>query len=411
MRAGWTQVNRTLLLTLACSLVLAGCATPDNGNDNGGTTAQVSNEDALRLLTAAGQEFPNRFGFEFRAFDINGTEMLVMKGGIDNATKTSYMEVRGDAAAFGEEAGQAGDLLTNGFSLYSTPEGSLYIINDTAYTFPPDDDKTEGGMVPSPSENPFEELVNPEQLFSEFGAENVTIVSVKPVTYRGKGAVEIAFTVKDDSENVNGKMVFFQNPTRVAYFEADGPIGKMDKDASTSGETFDRIAKFAGDFYYEDAKIDPPANAKRALGLAYESDGDAFNYNDGSDSENKTTTWTFLSSGGIALNEVEIQAKESSGGGGMGPGSSEFATMTTLWSMKLSEGTATHDATTVTFNDKDGDGKLSKGDTLTTVTTGDGAAPTLVLHDTVTGLYVVPGFAPLLGMLALLGVALILRRR
>jgi uncharacterized protein (TIGR03382 family) len=76
--------------------------------------------------------------------------------------------------------------------------------------------------------------------------------------------------------------------------------------------------------------------------------------------------------------------------------------------MKLSEGTKSQDGATLTFTDADHDGKVSKGDTLR-FDGGEGAR--VVLYDTKTGTYVVPGPALLFALAGLGVAALLLRRR
>src|SRR5438552_13141008 len=102
----------------------------------------------------------------------NSTNVMTMKGLFDNSTKTSYIEMKMDPSALGSEAQQADEvgasaLFSNGMTIYTTPQASVWIVNDTVIAMPPPDEKNAaGGMFGG--EDPtaaFSELSDPHQLF------------------------------------------------------------------------------------------------------------------------------------------------------------------------------------------------------------------------------------------------------
>jgi hypothetical protein len=404
-------VNRILLILLALSVALAGCAADDGGNggngdggdggDGGGTT--MSNAEAQALLLGSSSDMPERFGFAFRAVADNGTELLTFEGAVDDASQRAYVRIQGDPAALGEAGDEeSAAFFEQGFAIYSTPESSLYILNGTAFVFPPGEETS--GFVPRPEESPVGAFLDPSDLLSNFSDSGVNVTSVRATTYRGQAAVEIGFTMQDEDEEggaSTGKAILFAQSKRIARME-------VERTGGLQATPLDQ-ARFEGDFYYDnEVQTQVPVEAARALALAYDSDADPFDFGGGNDDEETTETWTFLVSGGIPLAEVELLAKAAGAGASDGL---DLAATPTLWSMSLADGTATHDGVTVTYNDNDGDGKVSQGDTLVIVTAADAETPSLVLRDTVTGLHVVPGVGAL-ALVALVGaLALALRRR
>ncbi|MFA5862932.1 MAG: hypothetical protein WDA16_14665, partial [Candidatus Thermoplasmatota archaeon] len=147
-----------------------------------------------------------------------------------------------------------------------------------------------------------------------------------------------------------------------------------------------------------------PQSATRALGLAYSSDHSAMSSSSG------PVTWTFLVSGGVSTSEVEAQVKDTANA--TGDEGADISQVPTAWSLKLSDGARTRGDVTVAFNDNDHDNKVSKGDTLTFSSTDpDAGPPTVMLYDTVTKTYVVPGPGFLFGGLCIVALAMVLRRR
>lgn len=389
-----------LLVSLLASLVLAGCAS--NGGDAGGPLAStpLTTTEARSLLASAGDNMPDRYGMTMTVTK-GSAEVMRMAGAFDNATGEAYMDVTMDPAAFPEMSGgmEGMDaLFANGFAVYTTSDGNAYIINDTVFTFPADD--SDSSFVPSPDESPFGEFMDPGSAFGDLG-ENVTVHSVTPITHKGKAAAQIVATVQDeDAEMTNATIIVYRDPVRLARISGEIPASDDDDD--------DDPDPLAGglatvDLAYDDeVDIAIPQKAKRAIGLRYTSDATGFG---GFGDSDGPTTWTFNGSAGIALGEVEARVKDPEGMGGEESGVDTLSKAETLWSMKLSEGTKTQDGLTLTFDDADGDGKVSPGDTLVIAAGDDAPPPQVVLFDTVTGVHVVPGAGVLLVALALAAAA------
>lgn len=393
--------TRPLLLVLLAAVLMAGCAAnpgPDDARDDG-PPAPMSGEQARTLLAEAARNTPEQFATDMRI--TRGTEELVaFKASFDNRTDRTYVELKGDAAALGGSmAGgeQFAALLAQGLSLYHTPEGSLYLVNGTAYVFPPEDKSQEepSSFVPSPSEGPLGALLTGDDLLGALGASNLTVTSVTPTLYRGEPAVEVVATRVERNETIFTKIVLFTQPARVARIETTLPADPENPTDPLAGATL------AGDLYYNnELALAPPPATTRALGLAYSTGQPDFFGGGGGN-----LTWTFRASEGIALSEVEVHVKAATQDGGM-----DLASLPTAWAMPLSEGTRTHEGVTLAFTDADADGKVSAGDTLVASTDDDTVMPPILLHDRVTGTYVIPGPGLLLAGFAL-GVAALLARR
>lgn len=410
-------MRRALLLALLTSLVLAGCSTDtgtgdgnDDGQDGGtgGNSQPLTQAQAQSLLSQAGSSMPDRYGMDVTMTKA-GAEVLTMNGAFDNATGEAYIRVTMDPTVLqtpGDDTGgfeEAAALFAQGFALYTTRGGTVYIVNDTAFTFPASE-SGEDSFIPSPDESPFGEFLKPDEAFGELD-ENVTIHSVRSITHKGKAAAEIEATLRgDEDETTNATIIVYRSPARLARISADLPQTSEDGEADPLGG-----AHAVVDLLYDsEVEIEVPERATRAAGLLYKSDG-SFGGFGGSGGP---TTWTFQNAGGIPLAEVEVQAKDVSSMGEEQGSLDALAQAPTLWTMKLSEGTHTDGGVTVTFTDTDGDGKVSPGDTLSySGEDENGMPPQLVLYDTVSGTYVVPGAGLLLAALALAGVALLLRRK
>lgn len=406
---------RLLALLTIPALLLAGCATDTGGNDdNGGGTPPPtpSTAQAEDMLQQAAAGMPDKFGARI-AITRGSQSLMTMNGTFDNATGTSYLEMRGDPAALqalgGDEAdmgmGGFGETIANGITLYSGPEGALYIINGTALVFPPDNETDDGGSpspIPRPEDSPLGGFFDPEDGLGALGAANVTVSDVRPTTFRGRAAVQMTVSGMgmDEADNGTATVTVFTNPVRIARVEGDAP--------STGDNPADPFAgaRYSAEFFYEgEAGMEVPENVRRAVGLSYESDANPFMQSEG------PTTWTFLASGGIPLAEVEVQVKNASEGDADPSDFSSVGQLPTAWTLRLSDKTRTQDGVTLTFTDADNDGKVSKGDTLQIQAPEGEMPPTVVLYDTKTGTYVVPGPAMLLGLAALGLAAMLLRRR
>lgn len=397
-----------LLAFLAAAVALAGCqeAVNDPSDQEDAPPQDVTNEQARQMLTQAGQNMPDKFGMEM-SLTKNGQELMAMDGAFDNTTETAYMEIRVDPsiANTGDDeetdADQLAALAAGGLSLYMTPDGVIYILNDTAFAFPKDEEGSDS-FVPSPEETPFGEFLDPTEAFGDID-ENVTVTSVRPITYKGKAAYEIQATLADEDEGpTNGTFTVYANPQRLARIEADMPAGEDESDSLSGGRAVVDL------LYDDEVDVQVPERALRASALRY--DGGGFDFTGGSSSEK---TWTFQASPGVVpLDEVEAQVKDMAAMGEEAGGPDSFSRAPTLWSMKLSEGTKTQGGVTLAFTDADGDGKVSAGDTLRITGEDENGMPAQVaLYDAETGTYVVPGAGVALAALAALGAALLLRRK
>lgn len=397
-----------MLTLLSLSVALAGCANNgsgpdgDDGDGNVAPPAQTSPAQAKTLLDQAAANPPQKVAAQ--AAITKGSHTLVrINGTFDNATDTQYLQVSGDPQALGGLGGAAGGgsealegVIAGGFTIYASPQGSIYLVNGTAIVFPPENASGRAAPgVPSPSESPFRGFLTPDETLAGLTAANVTVKSVNSTVYRGKPALQLTLSGGDlGSEPI---VTLFTNPVRIARVEGVAP-----SDPESPADPFGG-ATFTVDFFYDaEARMDVPAAATRAVGLSYVSDASPF----GGD-PSAPVTWTFQSSAGIPLAEVEAQVKDLSQADPSDV--SSFAAAPTLWSMKLSEGTKAQESATLTFTDADHDGKVSKGDTLR-FEGGDGGAR-VVLYDTKTGTYVVPGPALLLALAGVGVAALLLRRR
>lgn len=405
-------MNRVFLLTLvAAALALAGCSTNDGGGAGGdgpggnGTTEsppqQITEAQAQQLLEDAGDNMPERFGMVVTVTK-SGAEVVRMTGAVDNASGESYFDIKMDPSVFEQEAGDAEELAASigeGFAFYATPEGVVYIVNDTAFAFPASE-SGEDSFVPSPEESPFGQFMDPTEAFGDLG-DNVTVHSVRPITHKGKAAYEVQASIQDEEDDLsNATIVVYREPARLARIEGDIPMDEEDSDQLAGGRAVLEM------LYENEVQIDVPERAKRAAGLRYDGGGFSFGADDG------PKTWTFQGGAGIPLAEVEAQVKDVTAAGGEDSSLDSLSKAPTLWSMKLSEGTKTQGGVTLTFTDADGDAKVSAGDTLRIEgEDANGMPAQVVLFDAKTGTYVVPGAGLALAALALAGAALVLRRK
>lgn len=402
--------RRSLLVLLAFSVAFAGCATSDPapGDDNGqpptgNAPAATSPEEARNLLRQASGSPPDQFGMRATLTSQAGQALFYANGTFDNATRSSYVEMRGDTETLGTVfQGQPGfsDVFGAGFAMYVKGDVAMYVMNGTALVFPNASDDGAAGALPSPQDGPMGSFLDPAMLLGVLAEENVTVNSATPTVHRGKPALQVSVTRNDDGRAQNATAIVYTSPARIARFEGTLPTDE----ASPADPTYG--ARFAVDFLYDgEVNLAVPEGVARAAGLAYDTDRDLFSFGEPA----KSFTWTFLVDGGVAVEDVEIQIKDAA------VGSSEdvrgMADVPTLWSMRLDEGTKTQDGVTLTFTDADADGEVSQGDTLRVDMENPEEAPTVVLLDTKTGIYVVPGPGALLGLAALGVAALVLRRR
>lgn len=397
-------VKPRLLLSflLVLALALAGCARQGDDADGGGgplPAQDVGPEQAEALLKRAVDDLPERYGFEFR-IKSQEKDLMRMSGTVDNASRTSYLEIKGDPSAFPGEEGMAGaEFLAAGFSIYATPAGALYHANGTSYVFPGAAPESQG-LVPPPQQSPFGQFLEPEHALGLF-RDDVNVTGVTPLLHRGKAAIEVDLEARREGEPVDATVILFTNPVRIAHVESVLP-----RDPENPADPFGG-ALLTGDFWYDaEVKLQPPEAVKRSLGLAFQSDRNPFDFGGA-----RPTTWTFQASEGIPLDEVEAQVKNVTGmDGGDDVAGLDAGALPTRFAMKLSEGDRTEGGVTLTFADNDGDGKVSKGDTLSIAHDGEGEPPMVVLHDVKSGAYVVPGPGAFI-LVGLVGVLAVLLRR
>lgn len=393
-----------LLLTLLALALVAGCAAAPGEDDGGDVTPppQMTTAEARDLLASAVEDMPDVFAVNMSVLS-GSRELMSVSGSFDNRSGTTYMVFRGDAEALsqlgGEEGGMAAAFLANGFTLYATPQGSVFLANGTAFTFPPDEgDEGEVGGPFGSEDSPLGALVAGDDLLRTYGDDSdVVVTSVTPTVYRGKPAIELVATGVEDNETFTATLVVFTSPRRIAHLETMLPM----EEGESATSPFNNATLEADFFYDDEVDMRAPQTVVRALGLSY-SGGTPDFFGSGSGQ----TTWTFLVSGGIALSEAEVQVKE----GARDPQDFDPASLPTAWSMKLSEGTKTQGGVTLTFTDADGDAKVSRNDTLVASVAEDGEMPPLLLYDTVTGTAIVPGPGLAL-LLVALGAAVAFARR
>jgi hypothetical protein len=389
-------MQRTLLLTLLTALVLAGCA--GNSPSSTPTPKGISSADAQALVKTAATDMPDVFAMD-ATITSGSKELLTLAGVFDNATGTTYLDIKGDLKSLSPRtAGQSGmgDLLGDAIALYMTKDrGMVYYVNGTAFAFSAKG--TGSGMVPTPQQAGAGALTDPSQVLG-FAQGDINVTSVAATTWQGKPAYEVKLTGMDEGKAVNATVIVLQSPARLVHLEAVLP-----SDSSNAGDPF-AGAMLKADITYEgDLKARIPAKITRALGLVHETDHPGF-----PGMALQSQNWTFQGGEGIALAEIEARLLDAPA-----EGSSQMApptVRTVLWSLPLSEGTKSGNGVTLTFTDKDADGKLSQGDILR-IDVAEDAEGQVALYDTVTKTYVVPSAGVALAALALAGIALVLRRR
>lgn len=405
--------HKLLLSALVAAMLLAGCAQNDGTEEPTTTTgatptattpSDVSEDEARAQFEQSLANIPDQYGMKM-VLNNNGTDVLTMEGAFDNTTETAYMRMTIDPAALEDSGGDESfnEVLQDGFSVYVTRDGAYYLLKDTAFVFPPSDEGGEGDFVPSP-DAAFGEFLDPRAMLAvDEDEDGFEVKSVEPTTWKGKSALRMVIETEDeDNETTTATVVMYTDPRLPAHVEAQLNPDEEDASDPFSGGTMTM------DFLYGDeVEVQIPENADRALGLAYTSDANPFDF--GGSGDVTYENWTFNGDAGIALADVEVQVKDSSSADPTDVTGS--ADLPTLWSMSLADGTMTQDGLTITFHDEDGSDTVSPGDRLEIVNEGDASATSVMLYDTVSQTYVVPGVG-LWALLAGLGaVALLARRR
>lgn len=400
--AGVRVASRVLLLTLASlSIALAGCTIPTPGGDTPiDLGSQLDNAGAKTLIDqAVAASATGKHGFAMKA-EKGGQIAAEVTSGADPAAGVTLMTMKGKPEFFSDpdddpNGGQSAGMFATGFTIYATKTGSVMHANKTAYAFT---NEGSSSTQPDPSKDATEAF-DAKEILGDI--KNGTVKSVKLVAHKGKAAAEIVVDTKDENNQAMTLTVtVYRDPARVAKVTGTNPGDPKKPNDPWKGATMTM------DFLYDsEVTVTPSEAILRAAALAYKSQ-DQFA------GAGPKQTWTFAGTGGIALTEVEVHAKtrppQSSGDNAPPP--PEPDKTANLWTMKLSDKTKSQDGTTVTFTDKDNDGKVSKGDTLVIEMTGSNP-PMLVLFDAKTGTYVLPAGGLVAALAALLVAGIVLRRR
>lgn len=356
-------MQRVLLFAIAGAVLLAGCAEPatDAGPDAGSAAdaALMSNAQAQDLVEQAASALPERYGFRFTAVR-GGSELMAAEGTFDNVTGTHHVSVRGSAAVFGGLRAFA-----DGLSVYTSRDGAVYELAGLAVVQGAGANELEG-IVPTA-------LFTPEAVLDELDAD-IRVTQVAATAWKGQPATEVSFTASEGNQSIPGKMVVLQSPVRLVHLE-----GTLPPEAGMMAG-----AVMAVDLLYDDEVPAVPAAPQRLVRLAYDIEAVGPG----------TETWTFLA-GALPLGELSVRVQDASAGGDM-------AEAPAVLQLALSDGDASGEGVTLAFDDKDGDGALTAGDTLTITTASDATVePRVLLHDSVTGKLVTADFAVV--MMAMMG--------
>lgn len=345
-------MTRTLLVAFAAAaLLLAGCAARDDSlptpSVDAPQAAPMTNEQALGLLRTAADAMPAAYGFDLRATR-GGQELLTAEGTFDNATKETWVSLRGSPAALGGIRAVA-----DGIGIYTSAQGAAYFFPGLAFVQAGSVEELEG-VVPA-------QLFEPDMVLAQV-RENVTVQSVSATTYRGESAIEVRFATTGE-DAATGRAILFQSPPRVAFLEAT-----LQPEEGGERSAFDG-ATMAVDVLYGDDAPGIPEKARRALALGY-----------AEARAGKGATWTFARDGAVPLAEIEVHALDAQAE------ADSPAQKPSLVSMGLDEGSASASGVTLTFDDVDADGLVSQGDKLRIEVADDAErAPQVVLKDTTTG--------------------------
>lgn len=385
-----------LLLSVVFAVVVAGCA---EGPGGGGELATPSTSEAAALFGQAAENMPDVYGVTMKVTR-DAKELMTAEGVFDEARQTGYFTIKMDAS-LAEGSGEGGMGMSfpeEGFGMYTSPEGSAFVVGKSITVMPPG----ENAFMSQAEENEgFAAIADPDELFEEMTESNFTVTSVTSTELRGKPALKLEGTFVDDEEGPQNVTVYlFQEPTRIARLEMVAPADE---------EEFAGALMTMDVLYDDEISAEVPDAVRRAMGLRYQSDRQAFGGfgSGGSGSEDGPETWTFQADGGIALAEVAAEVGEGMGGVGGMDGDEETPP---LWTMKLSEGSKSEEGLTLTFADVDGDGTVSQGDTLT-IERGEGAEHlSVALRDLATGYKVTPGAGLGLLLVAFAFAGLVARR-
>lgn len=331
--------------------------------------------------------------------------------------------------------------------IYAKGDAQVFAANGTAYVLP------RNGTSTNPASG-FVEALDPLKQLPDFAKG--TVKSVGEVSHRGKAAATIVLAFAKVNESSNATVVVYKDPPRIAKvdldlakFEAAKP--ETDNDADFEPQcarhrlpepdyedyTDEESGRYAADYEaYEDSYATfercvedahaaahvandnhaplPPKWSRSRVVASFLYEGEvtytvpervlrahslAFNRS-APFAGAATDTWTFLSGGVIPLSDMEVRVLRPAAGAN----ASDPTKGTLLWSVPLAPGTGSRLNVTLTFDDADHDGRVSKGDTLRIDrATADARSFLVALFDKVSGTYVLPG-AGLLALLAGLAV-------
>lgn len=396
----------------------AGDAPPTSDGGNGGTPpppGSVTKEDAFANFQDAMSSLdsptdgPKRFAATVQAEAANSTENWEMRFLVDANEGRMIVHMKGKApegpgAMMGDEfiGGQIWKTSFFGsaaFLIGTYNESAEPPTNLGDYQGAPG---TDGGSFASPEE--FFGMVKQ--------AAKDDLKSERVITHQGKPALELIFERTEGSATIKATIIVWTDPLRPARFD----VTMRDPDAE---DDVQRDGRLVVDFSYDADATHPwePAlvRAETMTLLTANDTQSAFGGfgSFGGDSESSAKTFTVQPSkqpGLVPLAEVEARVFES----GEQPG--QGAAVLTL---PLEQGTAENEDVRVTFQDKDGDGRVSPGDVLTLEPkgansedeSGFGSGYTVGFYDETTKVFLAPGAGLLGALVALAVVAVGLRRR
>lgn len=399
------STNRVIAcLVLAVATAMAGCAAnTDNGNPATNESGQVASEADARLILQESVEKLNatdRLAVDIAFTSAGSSASFVLA--TDKATDTLVMRAE-ELPSIPMAGVQAG----SSFTVWS--KAGLLVVYDgaNATVLPADGDSAAGDQF-KPGDNP---LGVPESPFTAPLAgvfdtlqddANLTVESVEATLYKGKNALRIIVThTEDDGTLARGNLVVYLDSRLPAMLEAE--------ETSPDGSKSHVVAKF---LYGEEVGpfLDPGNGIARAATLATTSEA-----------RNSTTTFTFVGTDAalVALAELEIRLVEPGSPFGFpGSGSDDGNGTDPEESFRLrfvaSDGNASAEGISATFEDVDGDGFVTPGDRILVTESGEGGGfmgLALELMDLKTGTRVTPAWGALGGLFAALGAAAVLGRR
>lgn len=402
---------KAILALLVATAVLAGCASNDNNTNTSSTPVSTTTtsstpasstpasstpvsstpvsstpssptptgtpqQQAETLLAQAAQQPANSFAITWTA--TNGTTLATGKFVNDTAHQTMLFTL--DLRVADPEASLAAGEIT----FYTTPAGTVWLLNGTAYALAPQQSEAFGQSAPQP------EKIGGS--FEESPFANGTVTSVTSTTYKGLAAYDVAGT---DEHGAPIHVVLYKNPTRFAYIE-----GRADAESTMD---MPQLANSTMRLEFLETSVapTPSTTVTRAMGLVHDSTATMGTLNG---------TWTFRANGSLPVSDVRLvilaPSEESMSGAGM----PDPRTSTPVWNVTLASLPHSEGGVSATFSDNDHDGKVSYGDTLT-LTQSDQGQYIAALYDPQTGTFVVPGFGLLAGLGVLVLAAIALRRR